>query len=199
MNTESFEDYLVGYGLTSFELMDIKQKYHECFQQEVDKCVQEEVETAHEKMAIELEKKIRQEIQAEETEKNRKQCKVNLTPMKPFLFDTVSSGDKTYDSREFIRPLLYQFYPNSDKELRRNPYNDNWELHFRTRGPQFISAVNVVRCFIVNPSGPGTCEAFVIFIKDRDKPLIFKDGNLSTQRSFACVLCFGKRNSHRLS
>lgn len=182
MNTESFEDYLVEYGLTALELMDIKQKYHECFQQEVDKCVQEEVETAHEKMAIELEQKIRLEVQREETEKNRKRSKADTTPVKPFLFDTVSFGDKTYDSREYIRPMLYQFSPNSDKELRRNPYNDNWELLSRTKGPQFVSAVNVVTCLIVNASGPGTCEALVIYIKGRDRPLLFKDGNLGTQR-----------------
>ena len=182
MNNESFEDYLVGYGLTSFELMDIKQKYHECFQQEVEKRVQEGVDLAKEKMSMELEQKLRLDIQAEETEKNRKQCKADTTPVKQFHFDTVSFGDKTYDSREFIRPLLYQFSPNSDKQLRHNPYNGNWELHFRTKGPQFISAVNVVLCFIVNPSGPGNCEALVIFIKGRDRPLIFIGGILSTQR-----------------
>ncbi|WP_295095670.1 hypothetical protein, partial [Ruminococcus sp.] len=145
MEKETFDDYITGYyGLTDLERMDIKQKYRESFRDEIDECIKAEIDLAKEKMAIELEQKIRQEVQAEETEKNRKQCKADTSPVKQFLFDSVTFGDKTYDSREFIRPLLYKFSPNSDKELRRNPYNDNWELHFRTKGPQFISTVNVV-------------------------------------------------------
>ena len=183
MRKPDFDDKVNGLLCVSdYDKFDIKQWHREEIQEEVDRRVQEGVDLAKEKMSMELEQKLRLDIQAEETEKNRKQCKADTTPVKQFHFDTVSFGEKTYDSREYIHPLLYKFSPNSDKELRRNPYNGNWELHFRTKGPQFISAVNVVTCLIVNASGPGTCEALVIYIKGRDRPLIFKDGNLGTQR-----------------
>ena len=86
MKKQDFDDKVDDLLCVSdYDKVDIKQWHREEMQEKIARGVEEKLEPAKEKMAIELEQKIRQEIQAEETELNRKQCKVNLAPMKPFL------------------------------------------------------------------------------------------------------------------
>ena len=79
-------------------------------------------------MSIELERKIRNDIQREENEKRIKKIKVDLGPIKPFLYDTVTFGNKTYDCKDFVKPIYRKYKRNSNKELQKNNYYDQWEL-----------------------------------------------------------------------
>lgn len=168
--------------LDDYQKWDIKDLYDRCVKDDVACQVQEERESAKEKMTIELEQKIRLEVQREETEKNRKQCKVNLAPIKPFLFDTVTYGEKTYDYRQFIHPVVKKYSGNTDDGIRKNPHFKEWERTFKNRSPKYLTSTNTNLCLIINSSGPGVFEELAVFTDGSDKPHLYPNGNVSTKR-----------------
>lgn len=183
MAKQDFDDKVNGLLCVSdYDKVDIKQWHREEIQEEVDRRVQEGVDLAKEKMAPELEKEIRLKVQREAEEEHKKKGKPDLTCIRPFMHDTVCFGGKTYDGRDFIRPIFYKSSRNYDKKIKKNLHNGDFELEYKTKGSVFLSSVNVTTGLIVNASGPEKCGAFVIFIRGRDKPLIFVDGNLSDSR-----------------
>lgn len=183
MGKPDFDDKINEmFWLSSLDQLDIKQWHADSIQDEVSRRMQEEVDQAKEQMTIELEQKIRLDVQREETEKNRKQCKVDLTPIKPGLFDTISFGDKTYDYRQFIHPVIKKYSGNADDGIRKNPHFKEWERTYRTKSPKYLTSANVNLCLIINPSGPGVFEELAVFTDGRDKPHLYPNGNVSTKR-----------------
>ncbi|MBP7187401.1 MAG: hypothetical protein KBA55_11690 [Ruminococcus sp.] len=63
-----------------------------------------------------------------------------------------------------------------DLHLYFDDQNDKWFVRMKNGSPQLISRFVVVGCLIINPSGPGICQALVVFLKGRADPLIFGDG-----------------------
>lgn len=168
--------------LSAFTQLEIINKYDRYFDDELNKRLLEVIDDAKKEALCEQEKEIRLKIQCEVEEENKKKGKPDLTCIRPFMYDTVCFGGKTYDGRDFIRPSLNKNSRNYDKKIKKNLHNVDLELEYKTKGSVFLSSVNVATCLIVNASGPGICSYFVIFILGRDKPLIFVDGNLSNSR-----------------
>ncbi len=183
MKTPDFEDNVNDLLLVSdYDKVYIKQWHREAIKEEVDRRVQEEVDSIKEQVAIELEQRIRLEVQREETEKNRKQCKVNLNPIRPLLFDNVTYGEKTYDYREFIHPVIKKYSGNVDDGIRKNPHFKEWERTFKNRSPKYLTSSNANLCLIINSSGPGVFEELAVFTDGSDKPHLYPNGNVSTKR-----------------
>ena len=63
-----------------------------------------------------------------------------------------------------------------DTRLYYDDQIDKWLVREKNGLPKLISRFVVVGCLIVNASGPGKCQAFVVFLKGRADPLIFWDG-----------------------
>lgn len=63
-----------------------------------------------------------------------------------------------------------------DTRLYFDDQNDKWFVREKNGLPKLISRFVIVGCLIVNASGPGKCQAFVVFLKGRADPLIFWDG-----------------------
>lgn len=63
-----------------------------------------------------------------------------------------------------------------DTRLYFDDQNDKWFVREKNGLPKLISHFVVVSCLIVNASGSGKCQAFVVFLKGRADPLIFWDG-----------------------
>ena len=63
-----------------------------------------------------------------------------------------------------------------DTRLYFDDQNDKWFVREKNGLPKLISHFVVVSCLIVNASGSGKCQAFVVFLKGRADPLIFGDG-----------------------
>lgn len=63
-----------------------------------------------------------------------------------------------------------------DTRLYFGDQNDKWFVREKNVLPKLISHFVVVSCLIVNASGPGRCQAYVVFLKGRADPLIFLGG-----------------------
>ena len=63
-----------------------------------------------------------------------------------------------------------------DTRLYFDDQNDKWFVREKNGLPKLISHFVVVSCLIVNASGSGKCQAFVVFLKGRADSLIFWDG-----------------------
>ena len=99
------------------------------------------------------------------------------------MSDFVEVNGKRLYREDFIpygvrRDPLY-----ADNCLELNGYNGHWQKKFKNKGPEYVSAIQVVGCYIVNASALGVCESFDVYIKGKDAPLHFKDGSLSTHNS----------------
>ncbi|SHM65235.1 hypothetical protein SAMN04487860_1098 [Ruminococcus flavefaciens] len=179
----TFDDELwkaYSYGNPTY--FDVMEKFNRYVKAEIEKGVLEKVDDAKKKALCEQEEELKLKLQREAEEDNKKKVKPNLRCIKPLIHDTVSFVDQTYDGRDYVIPNVGKYSRSYDKELRKNPYGGDWELTYNTKGPRFISSVNVATCLIVNASGPGICDALVIFLRGRDKPIVFAGGNLSDTR-----------------
>lgn len=105
-----------------------------------------------------------------------------LLESSPFLSETVEIDGYVFDGASFIYHKIKKDPAYDEKHLELNPYNEHWQLQYKTRGPTFISTVKVTGCLIVAASGPGICYAYLIMIKGRASPLIFFDGDLSDRK-----------------
>ena len=65
---------------------------------------------------------------------------------------------------------------SENTKLYFDDQNDKWFVREKNGLPKLISRFVIVGCLIVNASGPGKCQAFVVFLKGRADPLIFWDG-----------------------
>ncbi|WP_295068353.1 hypothetical protein [Ruminococcus sp.] len=89
MKKESFEDYITGYlGLTAIEYMDVLQKYRECFAEEVDRRVNEQLDHVVAQTIIKLKMKLRHDIQQEE-------CLMLINKISTYLQTLISLEGKT--------------------------------------------------------------------------------------------------------
>lgn len=124
-----------------------------------------------EKLKLEITADVRQEFLIEKG--------IEITGMSPFISETVIVDGLVLSREDFI-PNNFKHDPDYDeKQLWLNPYNRHWQIQTKTKGPQFVSSVEVIGCLIVEASGPGICFAYAVFIKGRGSPLIFFDGELS--------------------
>lgn len=76
----------------------------------------------------------------------------------------------------FIPDMALNDPVGEDTRLYFDDQNDKWLVREKNGLPKLISRFVVVGCLIVNASGPGKCQAFVVFLKGRADPLIFGDG-----------------------
>ena len=180
---EDFED--LAWALTSepFDAQQLVDKHKE----ELASIVEELSEVkATEKSAEKIE-----ELRSEITKKVRSEFTLEegtrLFRSSPFISETVELDGIVFDGASFIAHKVKKDPAYDEKHLELNPYNEHWQLEYKTRGPKFISAVKVTGCLIVAASGPGICYAYLIIIKGRASPLIFFNGDLSDSRIISAL------------
>lgn len=164
---------LEKYDTTDLEEIDRIEKYK-------DKCVEEEVDK---KLQIAIQSKI-PEIQEQERENARKLVREEYR---------LAEGVKVYGLSRFISETVtvngVELYPNifipdrpvddpisEDVRLYFDDTTEIWLVRVKNGLPKRISRFVVTACLIVDASGPGSCRAYVVFLKGEAKPLIFWEG-----------------------
>ncbi len=103
-----------------------------------------------------------------------------LSVSSPFVSDHVDVNGKRLFREDFIPSGLRRDSLYADRRLELNVYNGDWQKTFKTKGPEFISGVQVIGGFIVDALAAGVCDSIEIYIKGSDTPLHFPGGNFST-------------------
>lgn len=93
-----------------------------------------------------------------------------------FISETIRINGEELFPNSFIpdRPVYAPI--SEDNPLYFNDEPGEWRLFVKNGKTKLISRFVVTACLIVNASGPGTCHAFVVFLKGQSKPLIFWEG-----------------------
>lgn len=103
---------------------------------------------------------------------------------------SLAEGLRIYDSSPFVSETITingeELYPNSfipDRPVigticENNPLyfddrSESWLMFVKNGTTKLISQFVVVACLIIDASGPGSCRAYVIFLKGEAKPLVF--------------------------
>lgn len=103
-----------------------------------------------------------------------------ISTSSPFITEYVDVNGQRLFRQNFIPDTFKRDPQYSERQLVKNAYNGHWQRTYKTKGPEFVSRVNVVAAFIVNSRALGDCESLEVYINGRDDPLHFKNGNLST-------------------
>ena len=110
---------------------------------------------------------------------------IKITKLSPFISETVEIDGLVLSREDFI-PRNYRSDPlYDDKQLLLNTINGHWQLQSKTKGPQFVSSVEVYCSLIVGAIKPGMCYATLVFIKGKSSPLVFFDGDFSEKNIIA--------------
>ncbi len=103
-----------------------------------------------------------------------------LSVSSPFVSDYVDVNGKRLFREDFIPSGLRRDSLYADCRLELNAYYGDWQKTFKTKGPEFVSSVQVVDGFIIDAIAAGVCDSIDIYVKGRDTPLHFPGGNFST-------------------
>lgn len=103
-----------------------------------------------------------------------------ISTSSPFITEYVDVNGQRLFRQDFIPDTFKRNPQYSERQLVKNAYNGHWQKTFKTKGPEFVSEVDVIAGFIVNARALKDCVSYEIYIKGRDAPLHFKNGNLST-------------------
>ncbi|MBO5343637.1 MAG: hypothetical protein J6A57_04240 [Ruminococcus sp.] len=103
-----------------------------------------------------------------------------ISTSSPFVSDFVDVKGQRLYREDFVPYGLKRDPQYSDNHLELNGYNGHWQKKFKNKGPEYISATKVVKGYIINASALGVCGSIDVYIKGKDVPLSFKDGNFST-------------------
>lgn len=103
-----------------------------------------------------------------------------ISTSSPFITEYVDVNGQRLFRQNFIPDTFKRDPQYPERQLVKNAYNGHWQRTYKTKGPEFVSRVNVVAAFIVNSRALGDCESLEVYINGRDDPLHFKNGNLST-------------------
>ncbi len=101
---------------------------------------------------------------------------VKIHDLSPFISETITINGTELNRSHFIPDKVINDPVNEDVKLFFDDQNDRWVISEKYRLQKPISYFVVVACLIVNASCSGTCMAYVVFLKDEAKPLIFWNG-----------------------
>lgn len=135
MKKESFEDYITGYpGLTAIEYMDVLQKYRECFAEEVDRRVNEQLDHVVAQTIIKLKMKLRHDIQQEE-------CLMLINKISTYLQTLISLEGKTCYSESTHKKVYIS------KSSRLPTYDRLWNKIRKIQKEKGITASELANLF----------------------------------------------------
>ena len=87
---------------------------------------------------------------------------IKITKLSPFISETVEIDGLVLSREDFI-PRNYRSDPlYDDKQLLLNTITRHWQLQSKTKGPQFVSSVEVYCSLIVGAIKPGMCYAIAV-------------------------------------
>lgn len=123
-------------------------------------------------------------IQEQERENARKEIReeyrlaevAKILELSPFISESVTISGKELYPNCFIPDKPFNEPVSEETKLYPDDENDRWLVRVKNGLPKFISTFVVIACFIVDASGPGSCRAYVVFLKGEAKPLIFWEG-----------------------
>ena len=101
---------------------------------------------------------------------------VKIYGLSPFISETIMVNGEELGQGHFI--LDKPFYDPLSEDIRMffDDITERWLVRVKNGTPKLISRFVVVACLIIDASGPGSCRAFVVFLKGEDKPLVFWNG-----------------------
>ncbi|HOO07909.1 MAG TPA: hypothetical protein PLH83_15705 [Ruminococcus sp.] len=164
---------LEKYGTTDLDVIEkIEEGIERRNQDEIDAKVQQEMEKRLPQLQ-QLEranacKSVRKEYRLAEG--------VKFFGLSAFCSETLTANGLELYYNRFIPDSPVYDPIGEDTRLYFDDQNDKWFLREKNGLSKLISRFVVVSCLIVNASGPGKCQAFVVFLKGRADPLIFWDG-----------------------
>ncbi len=101
---------------------------------------------------------------------------VKIFDLSPFINETVTINGVELCRNHFIPESGFNTPVNNDIYLYFDDTCDTWFVRIKNGLPKLISRFVVTACLIVDASGPGSCRAYVVFLKGEAKPLIFWNG-----------------------
>ncbi len=109
--------------------------------------------------------------------------------LSPFCSETITVAGEELKRSHFIPDRPVNESISEDNPLYFDDKSDEWRLFVKNGKTKLISRFVVIACLIVDASGPGSCRAYVVFLKGEAKPLFFWDGiidapNLRRQTQF---------------
>lgn len=96
--------------------------------------------------------------------------------LSPFISETVTVNGEDLNRNHFIPNRCFNDPLSEDVRLFFDDPYERWIVRVKNGTPKFISRFVVKACLIVDASGPGSCRAYVVFLKGEAKPLIFWKG-----------------------
>ncbi|MGN0575880.1 MAG: hypothetical protein ACI4J2_07600, partial [Ruminococcus sp.] len=172
MDIENFEKY----GTDDYETIRLIESYAEKVvgqkaEELSEEKSEEKLKAKKEEYCLQIRKEIREEFSIIKGEE--------IFRLSPFISETVQVNGYVLSREDFISRNFRRDPAYDEKRIELNPHNGHWQITHRTKGPTYISSVEVTGCLIVDATGPGICYAYMIFIKGRVSPLIFFNGDLS--------------------
>jgi len=167
------------------EIERIKKHKDKCVEEEVDKKLQNALQNAlpaiQEQERENARKVIREEYRLAEG--------VKIYGLSQFISESVTNDGEELFPNNFIPDRPVNESISEDNPLYFDDKSDEWRLFVKNGKTKLISRFVVIACLIVDASGPGSCRAYVVFLKGETKPLIFWDGiidapNLRRQTQF---------------
>ncbi|WP_303821374.1 hypothetical protein [Ruminococcus flavefaciens] len=171
------EENMQKYGTADLEEIErMKQYADKCVKAEVDARTKQELQN----ILPEVQKQARDTAVVQVREEELVDKGIAISKLSPFITDRVIINGEELDRTMFIpcTPVI----DRSDEEIRLyfDDLHENWLLKRRNVPDKLVSRFVVVACLIVNASGPGSCRAFVVFLKGGGKPLVFWDGIITS-------------------
>ena len=167
------QENLDKYGTTDFEEIERMESY-------ARKSVEAEVKTQAQAqindMLPDIKKKARENALKEVRTEFSLADGRRIFELSPFCSETITAAGEELKRSHFFPDRQVYDPIREDVRLYFDDLSDSWQVRVKDGLPKLISSFVVVGCLIVNASGPGICQAFVVFLKGRADPLIFWNG-----------------------
>jgi len=174
------------YDMTFDELVSAK-TYDICDYREIMDKHKEEVETKAEELAKE---KAEELFNAQKEEYRLEVIKeINIAAVtakraeisrsSPYISENVTVNGKELHGCDFIPDTAIHDPLYDDVQLIYNDYSHEWQILQKNGKRKFVSNFVVLAIVIVNATGIGQCKAIAVYLQGVDKPLIFKEGDIS--------------------
>lgn len=169
------DEYKAEYGIDNYDQIELMKAYAE-----------KRVEAEAELMANLKLSDMLPEIKATERAEAVKQARAEFSMadgrriygLSPLCCETITvNGEELYPN-SFIpdRPVIGTICENNP--LYFDDRSESWLMFVKNGTTKLISQFVVVACLIIDASGPGSCRAYVIFLKGEAKPLVFWGGTI---------------------
>ena len=170
---------IINMSISDYEVADILKK--KC-DKEIAKRSDMIAEEKAEKLFIDKKQEYQLEVMKQLQEQGIKKEGMVISATSSLISKTFSINGNEMRPCYFIPDSEQIYTAFEDTTLVKNHYSLEWqEYNNKTGNRNFVSKINTTLVLICNPSGIGKCESIIIMLKGEKVPLIFPNGDISTE------------------